>query len=61
MPVLYTMGQIALLLNMPLHRVRYVVETRHIEPTTRAGQLRMFTDADLEQIRSISGPDPLAI
>lgn len=40
---LLTIGQIAQRLGQPLHRVRYVVETRGIEPAQRIAHCRAFT------------------
>ena len=47
-PIVPTVGSIADRLGVPVHRIRYVVESRGIEPTGRAGNARVFTDADLE-------------
>jgi len=51
-PIVPTVGSIAGRLGVPVHRIRYVIESRRIEPTGRAGNARIFTDADVEQIAS---------
>ena len=45
-----TIGTIAKQLGQPLHRVDYIVRTRGIQPTGRAGHVRVFTDADVKLI-----------
>ncbi len=45
-----TVGEIARRLGVPLHRVEYVIRARRIEPTGRAGNVRIFTDADVDVI-----------
>jgi len=47
-----TTGEIAKQLGWPLHRVQYLVRTRQIEPTARAGILRLFDPAILERLRT---------
>jgi DNA-binding transcriptional MerR regulator len=47
-----TVGEIALRLKAPIHRVEYVIRSRAIQPTSRAGNARIFTDADMERIGS---------
>ena len=46
-----TVGEIARRLGVPVHRVEYVLRTRSIVPSGRAGNLRLFTEADVERIR----------
>jgi len=46
-----TIGAIADQLGQPLHRIRYVLDTRRIQPTGRAGNARIYSDADVERIR----------
>lgn len=48
----FTIGAIAALVSAPLHRVRYVIESRDIEPTGRAGKARVFAKRDVERIRA---------
>lgn len=51
-PSLYTVGRIARHLQEPIHRIEYVLTTRRgIEPAARAGRLRLFNSAQVEQIR----------
>jgi len=47
-----TVGSIADQLGVPVHRVRYVIESRGIEPSGRAGNARVFSDADVDRIAS---------
>jgi hypothetical protein len=49
-PVLLTPGRIADALDVPLGRVLYVLRTRRIDPTARAGILRLYDAAALEQV-----------
>ena len=51
-PVVPTVGQIARRLNEPLHRIEYVIRTRNIRPVSRAGNLRVFSEADVTYIAS---------
>ncbi|HSZ55459.1 MAG TPA: hypothetical protein VK797_07365 [Tepidisphaeraceae bacterium] len=46
-----TVGSIATELGVGTHRIRYVIETRKISPTGRAGNARVFTTHDVAQIR----------
>jgi DNA-binding transcriptional MerR regulator len=47
-----TVGEIALRLKASIHRVEYIIRSRAIQPTNRAGNARIFTDADVERIGS---------
>ena len=47
-----TVGTIAERLGQPIHRVEYVIKSREIEPCGRAGNARVFTEADVERIAS---------
>ena len=49
-PSVPTVGAIARRYGVEVHRVRYVIQSRGIEPTGRAGNARIFTDADVERI-----------
>ncbi len=52
LPRLATVGQIAALLDVPLHRVEYVVRSRpHITPRAIAGGARCFSNEAIAQIR----------
>lgn len=51
-PQLRTPGRMAQELGVPLHRVLHVLTTRqHIQPTARAGTLRLFDAEALAQVR----------
>ena len=51
-PVLNTSGKLARLLNVPLHRVVYILNTRRgIAPTALAGRVRLYDSQALAQIR----------
>lgn len=51
-PRLATIGEIARTLDVPLHRVEYVVRSRtHIRPRAVAGSARCFDDNAIAQIR----------
>jgi DNA-binding transcriptional MerR regulator len=45
-----TVGEIARRIGVPIHRVEYVIRARRIEPTGRAGNIRIFTEADVDLI-----------
>jgi len=50
-PKLLTPGRIAEALGVPLHRVQHVLATRsHIQPSARAGTLRLFDKAAVKDI-----------
>ena len=49
-PIVPTVGSIADRLGVPIHRIRYIIESRRIEPSGRAGNARVFTAADVDQI-----------
>ena len=51
-PPLLTVGVIADRLGVPVHRVVYVVESRHISPAGRAGNANVFSEADAAHIES---------
>jgi DNA-binding transcriptional MerR regulator len=51
-PRLATVGEVAKLLRVPLHRVEYVLRSRpHIRPKATAGGTRCFDDDAIAQIR----------
>jgi len=51
-PNLRTVGRVADELGVSISRVAYVLKTRsHIEPSARAGGLRLFDREAVEQIR----------
>jgi len=49
---LHTPGSIASELGESEHRVRYIIRTRDIRPTSRAGHIRVFSAAAVDLIRS---------
>ncbi len=49
-PVVPTVGEIARRLGVALHRVEYVIRARRIEPTGRAGNAFVYSEADVERI-----------
>jgi len=49
---LNTPGSIASELGESEHRVRYIIRTRDIRPTSRAGHIRVFSDSAVDLIRS---------
>lgn len=48
---LFTMGQIAETLGIPIHTVRYIIESRRIKPACRVGNIRAFGAAEVEAVR----------
>jgi DNA-binding transcriptional MerR regulator len=50
--LLPTIGIIAEQLGEPVHRIEYVIRSRNIQPSGRAGNARVFTDGDIERIAS---------
>jgi DNA-binding transcriptional MerR regulator len=49
-PPLLTVGVIAERLGVPVHRITYVIESRSIRPAGRAGNAKVFTEADVQHI-----------
>lgn len=45
-----TVGEIARRLGESLHRIEYVIRSRNIQPTSRAGHVRIFAEADVAHI-----------
>lgn len=51
-PSLYTVGRIAQHLQVPVHRIEYVLATRRdIVPAARAARIRLFNSTQVDQIR----------
>lgn len=48
-----TIGEIARRLSAPIHRIEYVVSSRGLQPTMRAGNARVFSESDLQFIGSV--------
>jgi hypothetical protein len=53
MEQLKTIGEVANAVNKPRHIVEYVVKSRGVAPAQRAGILRLFDSAGVEQIRQL--------
>lgn len=51
-PIVPTVGEIARRLGEPIHRIEYIITARKIEPSGRAGNLRVFNEADVDRIAS---------
>jgi hypothetical protein len=51
-PKLFTVGEIALQVQAPVHRVQYVITERGIAVVQRAGRLRLFDGRGVEAVRS---------
>lgn len=47
-----TIGEIARRTQKPIHCIQYVIRTRNIRPMKRAGNVRIFSDADATYIAS---------
>ncbi len=45
-----TVGEIARRLGVPVHRIKYIIRARGIQPSGRAGNCRVFIDADVAYI-----------
>lgn len=45
-----SVGVIARRLGVPLHRIQYVIRSRKIQPTGTAGNVRVFSEADVSRI-----------
>lgn len=51
-PSMPTVGEIALRLGEPVWRIEYLIRSRNIRPVSRAGNARVFTEADVSFIAS---------
>ena len=60
-PKLATIGEVAKLLNVSLHRIEYILGSRpHIEPRATAAGTRCFDDEAIAQIRhELNGIDAM--
>ncbi len=45
-----TIGLIAERLGQPIHRIEYIIRTRGITPKGIAGNVRVFTETDVDRI-----------
>lgn len=50
--LLLTVGEIARLTNQSIHRIEYLIRSRNIQPLQRAGNLRVFSGADLAALKT---------
>lgn len=48
-----TIGEIARRLSAPIHRIEYVISSRGLKATQRAGHIRVFSEADVTYIEQI--------
>jgi hypothetical protein len=51
-PAALTVGEIGRRLNKPVHRIEYVLRSRNIRPASIAGNARVFSETDVQYIRS---------
>lgn len=51
-PSMPTIGEIARRLNVPTHRVEYIIRARRIKPCGWAGNARVFDESGVETIAS---------
>ena len=49
-PVALSVGEIARRIGCPIHRVEYVIRSRALQPKERAGNVRVFSEADISLI-----------
>jgi hypothetical protein len=47
-----TVGEIARRLGQPVHRIEYVLRSRQIRPTGRAGNSRVYSEEQVAQIEA---------
>ena len=50
-PAAPTIGSIAERCGVGVHQVRYVIDSRGIRPSAKAGNARVFSEQDVERIR----------
>jgi hypothetical protein len=51
-PSIHSVGTLALLYGVPVHRIAYIIRTRGIEPAGIAGNVRLFDEAAAQRIGS---------
>lgn len=51
-PNVPTVGEIARRLGVSIHKIEYVIRARDIPSSARAGNARIFAEADVERIAS---------
>ena len=47
-----TLGVIATRLNLPIHRVEYLIRARDIQPICRAGRFRVFDEQAVSAVKN---------
>lgn len=53
-PPLLTVGELARRLSKPVHTVEYLIASRGLKPASRAGNIRVFTESDLQFLASVA-------
>ena len=48
-----TIGEIARRLGAPIHRIAYIISSRGLKATLRAGHIRVFSEADVTYIEQV--------
>lgn len=51
-PKLLTLGQLAKRLNVSIHQLKYAIEQNNIEPVTRVGIIRVWSEENIPLIES---------
>ena len=51
-PIIHSVGTLAQLFRVPIHRIQYVIRSRGIEPAGIAGNVRLFDEAAAKRIAS---------
>ena len=51
-PTLFTLGQLAERLDVPIHRLKYAIDIHGIKPRFRIGITRVWADEDVPRIKS---------
>jgi hypothetical protein len=46
-PALLTVGEIARRLDRPMHRIEYLLRSRHVKPSGRAGNALVYGESDV--------------
>ena len=49
---LYTVGEIGRRLREPTFRISYIIDKHHLEPVERAGIIRQFSEAQVQDIQA---------
>ena len=52
MKSLFTLGDLTVMLGVPQHRITYAIRRHNIQPTTRVGQVRVWSKEDAEKVRA---------